>query len=115
MSAKVRFIGLDVHKESIAIATADSGQAPATMFGIVPHDIPRLFKTLKKLTPAGGTIHVCYEAGPTGYELYRRLTEKGISCVVIAPSLPVLVKTKEQWPAAPFHLRRPLADPCPRT
>jgi transposase len=87
MSAKVRFIGLDVHKESIAIATADSGRAPATMFGIVPHDIPRLFKTLKKLTPAGGTIHVCYEAGPTGYELYRRLTEKGISCVVIAPSL----------------------------
>jgi transposase len=83
---KVRFVGLDVHKESIAIAVAESdGTAPQLVVQI-PSDTAQVIKTLRKLGK-GGTIRCCYEAGPTGYGLYRALRAAGFSCVVIAPSL----------------------------
>jgi len=44
-------------------------------------------KAVRLLTPKGGGVVVCYEAGPTGYGLYRRLREAGIDCRVVAPSL----------------------------
>jgi len=82
----VRFVGLDVHKESIAIAVADGdGSAPA-LVGVIANDIRLLLKQLKKLGRES-TLRCCYEAGPTGYELQRELSAKGIDCVVIAPSL----------------------------
>ena len=83
---KVRFVGLDVHKESIAIAVADGdGSAPENI-AIVPNETTSLVKRLKKLG-AGWTLRCCYEAGPTGYALYRTLQAEGIDCIVIAPSL----------------------------
>ena len=83
---KVRFVGLDVHKESIAIAVADGdGSAPENL-ATIPNDVEVLVKRLKKLG-AAGTLRCCYEAGPTGFGLYRTLRAAGIDCVVIAPSL----------------------------
>ena len=83
---KVRFVGLDVHKESIVIAVADGdGSAPENV-ATIPNDTTLLIKRLKKLGH-GVTIRCCYEAGPTGYVLYRALRAAGIDCVVIAPSL----------------------------
>lgn len=84
---KVRYIGLDVHKDSIVIATADAGRQAAKGYGTIDNDAVLVRKTLKRLTPKGGHIVVCYEAGPTGYALHRRLTEAGIECLVVAPSL----------------------------
>ena len=84
---KVRYIGLDVHKDSIVIAVADEGREPARAFKTIPHDAVRLLKELRRLTPEGGRLLVCYEAGPTGYGLQRRLTEAKIECQVVAPSL----------------------------
>jgi len=84
---KVRYIGLDVHKETITIATADEGRGPAREFATIPSDARRLLTRLRRLTPQGGRLVVCYEAGPTGYGLYRRLCEAGIECHVVAPSL----------------------------
>ncbi len=84
---KVRYIGLDVHKDSIAIATADEGRAPAQGFTTIPNDAKYLLENLRLLTPKGGSVLVCYEAGPTGYGLYRRLRKAGIACQVVAPSL----------------------------
>jgi len=83
---KVRFIGLDVHKESIAIAVADGdGSAPENV-ATIPNDTTLLVKRLKKLG-AGATLRCCYEAGPTGFVLHRALRAAGIDCIVIAPSL----------------------------
>jgi transposase len=83
---KVRFIGLDVHKESIAIAVADGdGSAPETV-ATVPNDMAGLIKRLKKLGREG-TLRCCYEAGPTGFTLQRALKAAGIECSVVAPSM----------------------------
>ena len=84
---KVRYIGLDVHKDSIAIAVAEEGRDQAMTFKTIPHDPGRLVKALKLLKPKGGELQVCYEAGPTGYGLYRRLNAEGIACQVVAPSM----------------------------
>jgi transposase len=84
---KVLYIGLDVHKETIVIATAAEGREEAREFKTIPSDYTRLLKVVRLLTPKGGSVMVCYEAGPTGYGLYRRLHEAGIDCRVVAPSL----------------------------
>jgi len=83
---KVRFVGLDVHKESIAIAVADSdGSAPETV-ATIPNETKLLIKRLKALGQLA-SLRCCYEAGPTGFVLHRSLREAGIDCIVIAPSL----------------------------
>lgn len=83
---KVRFIGLDVHKESIAIAVADGdGSAPENV-ATIPNDTATLVKRLRKLA-FGGKLRCCYEAGPTGFVLQRALGAANIECVVVAPSL----------------------------
>jgi transposase len=83
---KVRFVGLDVHKESIAIAVAEGdGSAPENV-ATIPNDTRLLIKRLKKMGQEA-TLRCCYEAGPTGFVLCRALREAGIDCIVIAPSL----------------------------
>jgi transposase len=80
------YVGLDVHKDSIAIAVAEAGRAPAWLVGQIAHDMPKLLKALARLGEPGA-VHVVYEAGPTGYGLQRALSAKGYRCDVIAPSL----------------------------
>jgi len=82
---KLRFIGLDVHKRTTDVAIAEQGDAPPEFYGTVPSDTPRLTKLLKKLG-RGVELRCCYEAGPTGFALYRALRDAGIDCVVVAPS-----------------------------
>jgi transposase len=86
MRVSLIFVGLDVHKDSIVVATARKGDGPATVVDRLPHDYPKLLKLLKRIGDVK-QLRVCYEAGPTGYGLARRLNAEGISCVVIAPSL----------------------------
>ena len=49
MKAKIRYIGLDVHKDSIAVAVADEGNEPAQLFGGVPNELSALRKCLDRL------------------------------------------------------------------
>lgn len=84
---RVVYVGLDVHKDSITIAVARQGREPAETWKTIPHDGVRLRKALKMLVKKGEELRVCYEAGPTGFGLCRRLREAGIDCVVVAPSL----------------------------
>jgi transposase len=80
------FVGLDVHKDKIAIAIAELGSSSARHLGCIAHDLNALLKVLAKYgDPA--QVRVVYEAGPTGFGLYRALRERGYSAQVIAPSL----------------------------
>lgn len=83
--SKIRFVGLDVHEQSITIAVADEGDAGPTVFRRIPHDLNTLVRALKDLS-ARATLKVAYEAGPTGFGMYRKLSKAGIECHVIAPS-----------------------------
>lgn len=86
MKNTIKYVGLDVSKEKIAVAIADEGRESARYYGAIPHTPDAVARMIRKLKGLGITLEVCYEAGPTGYDLYRWLTKMGISCVVIAPS-----------------------------
>ncbi len=83
--SKVRFIGLDVHAETIAVAVADQGEEVRSL-GIIPNREDSIRRLIKKFGPAE-QLRVCYEAGPTGYVVYWQLTELGVKCEVVAPTL----------------------------
>lgn len=77
------FVGLDVHKDSIAIGAAQAGREAARFVGTVGADLLQLLKALRRLgKPA--TMLVVYEAGPCGYGLVRQLRSRGYACEVIA-------------------------------
>ncbi|HMG13773.1 MAG TPA: transposase, partial [Gemmatimonadaceae bacterium] len=84
MGKSIRFVGLDVHAETIAVAVAEGGEARSV--GIIPNRAEAVRRLLGKLGDLK-TVRVCYEAGPTGYALYWQLTKLGVQCDVIAPSL----------------------------
>ncbi len=86
MTNITHYVGLDVHKDSISLAAGKAGREPAESIGRIPNDGVRLLKRLDKLG-AREQIVCCYEAGPTGYGLYRYLRSAGVRCDVIAPSL----------------------------
>ncbi len=83
---KIQFVGLDVHRDSIAIAVTVRDGKPAESLGSVANDISGLIRRLLGLGPAG-SLRCFSEAGPTGFGLARRLHAAGIACQVIAPSL----------------------------
>lgn len=85
--SSLRFVGLDVHKDTIVIAVADEGQTPAEVLGTFANDVAAMKKKLLKLATSKSDLRVCYEAGPTGFGLCRDLRAEGIDCRVIAPSL----------------------------
>jgi len=87
MKSATKYVGLDVSKEKMAVAVADEGREPARYVGLFPHTEKTVRKLVQTLTQDGSTLEICYEAGPTGYQLYRLLRSMGISCSVIAPSL----------------------------
>ena len=86
MKTKLRFLGLDVHKLTMTIAVAEEGDGESQVVAKIPNSWPVLLKHLKRLGPSGSLVS-CYEAGPTGYVLWRDMLAAGIKCVVVAPSL----------------------------
>ncbi|GAC1667218.1 MAG: IS110 family transposase [Candidatus Dormibacteraceae bacterium] len=83
--SNVRFIGLDVHAETIAVAVAEpTGELRSV--GVIPNRPESIRKLVKKLGPVE-LLRVCYEAGPTGYVVYWQLTALGVPCEVVAPTL----------------------------
>ena len=85
MNHSTKFVGLDVSKETITVAVADGSQAPRYLGGIA-NTSEAVRKLIKRLGRPEELV-ACYEAGPTGYGLYRQLSQLGVPCVVVAPSL----------------------------
>jgi len=81
----IRFLGLDVHAETIAAAVAEAN-GDVRFVGTVPNRPEAIRRLVRKLGPVE-ELHACYEAGPCGYVLYWQLTELGVKCDVIAPTL----------------------------
>jgi transposase len=87
-SSKTLYIGLDVHKESIAVAYAPEERgAEVVSLGAIGTRQCDIDKLIRKLQSKGAPLVFVYEAGPCGYWLYRYLTRQGLSCHVVAPSL----------------------------
>lgn len=80
-----RFVGLDVHADTIAVAVAEK-DGEVRSLGTIPNRPPSIRKLLGKLGEPG-SWRACYEAGPTGYALYWQLTALGFECMVVAPTL----------------------------
>lgn len=85
------YIGLDVHKTTISVALAFSGNEAPVSYGKCSADINRFLKTLRRLMKKYSfekdDISICYEAGPCGFVLARHLLRLGFDIDVIAPSL----------------------------
>ncbi len=83
--SKLRYLGLDVHAETIAVAVAEpTGEVRSV--GEIPNR-PEAIRRLVKKLGAPEQLSACYEAGPTGYVLYWQLTALGVACEVVAPTL----------------------------
>jgi transposase len=82
------YIGLDVHKETIAVAVAEPGRGEPIYRGEIANTPKKVAQLIGKLSEAydSGLLLFCYEAGPCGYGLYRQLIASGHDCQVVAPS-----------------------------
>jgi transposase len=89
MKKQLLFVGLDVHARSITIALAEGSGGEARTYGSIANDLHALEKVFAKLRKAhpGAELRICYEAGPTGFVLARRLGQLEIDCTVVAPSM----------------------------
>jgi len=84
----ITYVGLDVHKETIAVALAEAGvRGDVREYGKIANTPAAVRALAAKLSRAGSELRFCYEAGPCGYGIQRQLTLAGHECVVVAPSL----------------------------
>ena len=85
--SKIYYIGLDVHKDSIAVVIAPSDSTEIRKYGMIGGTLDALDKLIKKLAQADIELRFVYEAGPCGYVIYRHLKQRAFQCDVVAPSL----------------------------
>jgi len=84
----IRYVGMDTHKDTIVIATADEGRGEEVrQYGTIPHTMDAVNTFIRKQISQGAELRCVYEAGPTGFGLYRYLQKNGIECSVVAPSM----------------------------
>src|SRR6476646_3740261 len=82
------FVAFDVAKKKHAVAIAEGGRRGEIRFvGEIENSPATIERLIKKLAGRYDRLHVCFEAGPTGYELYRQIRDLGHDCIVVAPAL----------------------------
>ena len=82
-----KFVGLDVHKETIAVSVAEGNGGEVRYLGEIANTPEAIEKMVKQQRKGGANLSFCYEAGPCGYGIHRQLTDLGWDCQVVAPSL----------------------------
>ena len=82
-----KYVGMDVHKDTIAIAIAKEGRGEPIYYGEIRNTDEAIRKLVKKVASNLEKVSFCYEAGPCGYDVYRQLIDLGQRCDVVAPSL----------------------------
>ena len=89
MVDSIVYVGLDTDKKGIDVAVAEEGQrGEVRSLGRYPNTVDGLARALKKIEREGRRLEVCYEAGPCGYGIHRRLNARdGVNCQVVAPSM----------------------------
>jgi len=87
MKKIVHYIGLDVHKDSIAVAIAPQNSTEVRRYGIIGGTLQAVDNLLKRLAKPNLELRFVYEAGPCGFVLCRHLRSKGIHCDLVCPSL----------------------------
>lgn len=87
------YVGLDVHKDSIAVALAYAGREAPESWGTIPNTKRAITKLVDRLYAEKKAFLLCYEAGPCGYTLYQNLTAMGMDCQVVAPPRNEKIKT----------------------
>jgi transposase len=87
MNQTVHYLGLDVHKETIAVSIAPANTTEVRRYGVIGGSLDAVDKLVKKLSQPGVELRVVYEAGPCGFVLCRHLRSRGIHCDLVAPSL----------------------------
>jgi transposase len=88
MEKLITYIGLDVHKNTIAVAVAEAGlRKEVRDYGTIANTPVALKKLLAKLAGSSHELRFCYEAGPCGYGIQRQIIAAGHECIVVAPSL----------------------------
>ena len=82
------FVAFDVAKTKHAVAIAEGGRGgEVRFFGEVSSSPAAVERLVRKLAGRYGKLQFCYEAGPTGYGLYRQIQALGHTCLVVAPAL----------------------------
>jgi hypothetical protein len=81
-----RYVGLDVHNDTVAVASCDGGPGTSAKdYGTNPQDLPRLMRKLASLAPLEH-LRLVYEAGLTGFGLCRALRDHGVSFSIVTPN-----------------------------
>lgn len=83
----VLFVGMDVHKKTIAIGIAEKESGEVRSYGTIANEISHIDRVVRRLVSRGTDLRFAYEAGPCGFGLHRHLRSKGYECMVAAPSL----------------------------
>jgi transposase len=85
LSAGPIHLGLDVSKDQFAVGILRWGEQVPDVETII-NDEASIRRLINRFGDRG-QLRVCYEAGPTGFGLYRLLTSMGVACDVVAPAL----------------------------